>query len=494
MPGRNNINQLNSNKGRLSIKAVLKGTAFLLCIAISLGVISITSSQFTYCEALDTAHGIFNDTPIDAYYYDSICDLYFNGLIAGYSSTTFGPNDNISKTQLLTILDRILRFTDDSTYNSEQTDQPWDYTISEWAVANGIETADTIQANVTRFDMARYLVELFDIPTSDVEGSVFVDTSDIYANELYQLGVTAGVPSEVGLLYNGDSPITRAQACVMIDRLLEKPIASKYVDELTDSRYTRQELTPMPDTLETEDDFAQVWRHMIDHSLNKYTLSLDGMVFQTYDEMMDFAIMAKRSINDMLDCSPEYQGYIKSYSVSVAYTLGIDFTYGNVSLTFILENHNDLTAYGLSTRIETSREEMIGQIIQMYNTGILDNTMTVKEKAWEVVKFTVENIDYDYSYTYRTAYDALDKDIAVCQGYASVCGYMLQLLGIDAVTENGETATGSHEWIKVSTEDGTFYIDPTWVDTGISGVYDTKWFWATKESLENDANWRIFPE
>lgn len=470
-----------------------KRLRLLSIIAVLSVIISTTSFTALAYEETSTKYSesIFLDTDPKAYYYSSICDMYFKGLIAGYSSDSFGPLDNITKTQVLTILNRMCQFTSTDNCNIQ-----WDYDVSAWAIKNGLEDSISIKQDATRYDVARYITYVCEIPT-DIVGStmkVFIDTDDVRVNTLYNLGVIAGIQTDDGLIYNGDANITRGDACVILDRMLY----TAYVDidkaGITDSRVNYDDsLTDLPSKYEAIGDFKQVWEYMFDNYIYSLKIELGDKVFKTYDEMYKFAIAARDAITDAFNSKPMYQGYFSQYSVSVEYNQNKSGECLDVRLTFKLNTKNGNSQ--TTSQIKEAKESVKNELNWLYNSKKIVISMSEKDRALEITKLVSDMIEYDYVNGYRTAYESLKTGSGVCQSYAAICAYMLQLDGMDAVTVIGNSRDGLHEWVGVETSEGNMvYIDPTWFDTGKNGSYNTKWFWVTQEYMETAENWRVFPE
>jgi len=58
-----------------------------------------------------TGKDVFNDVPKDAWYYDAVAITYEYNLIAGYGSGQFGPNDNLTREQAMTMIARAMKIT-----------------------------------------------------------------------------------------------------------------------------------------------------------------------------------------------------------------------------------------------------------------------------------------------------------------------------------------------------------------------------------------------
>ena len=91
-----NVARVNSNG---KITAVRAGSALITA--------TTANGLMATCEIKVIDKFGFKDVPAGAWYYNSVKEAYNRGIIGGYNSTTFGPNDKITRGQLVTILWRL---------------------------------------------------------------------------------------------------------------------------------------------------------------------------------------------------------------------------------------------------------------------------------------------------------------------------------------------------------------------------------------------------
>ena len=94
-------------KGVIIIK---KRKVFIIAILLLLlvgfgekGTISTEVKKYSSQNSVDN----FTDVSKKQWYYETISEAYSRGLIAGYNPTRFGPNDKITRGQLVTIIYRM---------------------------------------------------------------------------------------------------------------------------------------------------------------------------------------------------------------------------------------------------------------------------------------------------------------------------------------------------------------------------------------------------
>ena len=88
----------------------------------------------------------FRDVPGGQWYTDAIRWATANGIVNGYSDTAFGPNDNVSREQLATILYRYARYkgvvpgagADLSGFTDAEAVSDWAEDALRWTVSKGI--------------------------------------------------------------------------------------------------------------------------------------------------------------------------------------------------------------------------------------------------------------------------------------------------------------------------------------------------------------------
>jgi uncharacterized protein YjdB len=110
---------------------------------------------------------------------------------------------------------------------------------------------------------------------------------------------------------------------------------------------------------------------------------------------------------------------------------------------------------------------------------------SVYEKIKAIHDYVLKVVDYDFTYSRYTAYDALYRRSAVCQGYALLMYKMLMDAGIPARFIYGEAVTGGqrgpHAWNIVKIGKYWYNLDATWDDS-----YDTaKYFLKSNASFSD---------
>lgn len=152
-----------------------------------------------------------------------------SGITTGCTPTTFCPESPVTREQMATFLDRGLELDPTSTdFFTDDETSPHEGAINRVAAA-GITTGCASgrycpKANVTREQMASFLVRAFALPADDIDWFADDDRSIHQGaiNRLASSGITGGCG---GGRYCPGSPITRAQMAAFLHRALDAPLA-----------------------------------------------------------------------------------------------------------------------------------------------------------------------------------------------------------------------------------------------------------------------------
>jgi len=115
----------------------------------------------------------------------------------------------------------------------------------------------------------------------------------------------------------------------------------------------------------------------------------------------------------------------------------------------------------LATREE---EETVERQVARILSKILTPGMNEHEKTRAVHDYIVANVAYDLNYREHSAYAALVKNRAVCQGYALLLYKMLNKAGVETRLISGKAGGENHLWNLVKLGGNWYHIDATWND------------------------------
>lgn len=180
-------------------------------------------------SALQKSSPHFDDVPSSYWAYDAIMEAAEAGIVFGFGDGTFQPNSPVTYAQFSALLGRAfypseLDFSDyDSWY------EPYTIVLSEHNVLLNLES-DKLDNSLSIFDMAQLLYNVL------VDYCIFSPSDPPFISSLDNLHLLDNIPSEyhsairtiysLGLLDDffdlfstGDIRISRAQACIVINRL-----------------------------------------------------------------------------------------------------------------------------------------------------------------------------------------------------------------------------------------------------------------------------------
>lgn len=185
--------------------------------------------QTNSTSALQKSSPHFDDVPSSYWAYDAIMEAAEAGIVFGFGDGTFQPNSPVTYAQFSALLGRAfypseLDFSDyDSWY------EPYTIVLSEHNVLLNLES-DKLDNSLSIFDMAQLLYNVL------VDYCIFSPSDPPFISSLDNLHLLDNIPSEyhsairtiysLGLLDDffdlfstGDIRISRAQACIVINRL-----------------------------------------------------------------------------------------------------------------------------------------------------------------------------------------------------------------------------------------------------------------------------------
>jgi len=191
--------------------------------------ISSSSRGGNFASALQKSSPHFDDVPSSYWAYDAIMEAAEAGIVFGFGDGTFQPNSPVTYAQFSAFLGRAfypseLDFSDyDSWY------EPYTIVLSEHNVLLNLES-DKLDNSLSIFDMAQLLYNVL------VDYCIFSPSDPPFISSLDNLHLLDNIPSEyhsairtiysLGLLDDffdlfstGDIRISRAQACIVINRL-----------------------------------------------------------------------------------------------------------------------------------------------------------------------------------------------------------------------------------------------------------------------------------
>lgn len=451
-------------------------------------------------EPIRAYDGHFTDVKKGDWFYDSVASLYELGLAEGQSATAFGSYSSVSLAEVAAFAARI-RSTYDfgsaefgpSLFGGADWYSPYVAYLQHHEVI-GDEYEGQYRRPATRAETACILVQT--LPLEELgqlnydavdygytSGQYITDVPVTHPNvleilTLYVAGVVTGSDSSGSFL--PDSEITRAELAAMLTRVVypEKRVPLGWDDP---APYEPGPIRPDPEpavsaiTSYPELVFEQ-GQYIPSHSVDDDQAILSNVRWlfrngQTELKLnLDSYATRPAVINRLLDsyitASQLYieQGYT---SVSCQYD-----RQGNMTLTFSNPNGGDRDA-ALKKAIELHD--------RFHADGTITDGMTEIEIARVYAKYLCDTCVYDYSSqrVSHTAYGALLKGSAVCEGYTAAYNILLKLEGINASTAQ----TTNHIWTTATLDDIFYHIDVTWCDQAYG--FESLYFCMTPEFSMN---------
>ncbi len=212
-----------------------------------------------------------------------------------------------------------------------------------------------------------------------------------------------------------------------------------------------------------------------------------GETLGTYDEMVDYIRNNMRERNTNVTFT--YMGSFGNLAAKELVSKAIEDAYSDDDNALPYEGdyiYYSFSGYSFSLSISGNRftaditfryhttsgqeqevTERVNSLLASWDTSSMSDMQKVKL----VHDYIVTNVEYDYSYSKYSAYNALIEGSSVCQGYALLTYRMLRGLGLQTRIISGLGNSDRHAWNIVKIGNKYYNIDCTW-DSNWS-EYDT---------------------
>lgn len=225
--------KVGTNGPTYTIKAVNipddNGTAYYCVVSNKAGEVTSDKAKLTVSEL--GAMTAFSDVPEGAYYTDAVAWAVEKGVTSGTSSTTFSPNADCTRAQIVTFLWRAAGSPAPKSKESSFADVAADAYYSDavrWAVENGITSgtsATTFSPNAT-CTRAQTVTFLWRSQKSPADGAAnsFTDVADgTYYTDAVKWAVKNGITSGTSATtFSPNADCSRAQIVTFLYRCLGK--------------------------------------------------------------------------------------------------------------------------------------------------------------------------------------------------------------------------------------------------------------------------------
>lgn len=131
--------------------------------------------------------------------------------------------------------------------------------------------------------------------------------------------------------------------------------------------------------------------------------------------------------------------------------------------------HYDFT-YNMKYKTTLAQEKAFNKKLNKTVKSLKLSKKSQYNKVKTIYKWITKNVKYDYKsngYKKYTAYAALNKKKAVCQGYSTLFYRMCKAAGVDTRIITGSSLGQSHAWNIVKLGSKYYNVDSTW-DAGTS--------------------------
>lgn len=219
---------------------------------------------------------------------------------------------------------------------------------------------------------------------------------------------------------------------------------------------------------ETEEEAAAELREHMTQREEKVTIGLKGRVDQEGLEKTIGRLMKKAMDHTGSPDEGDYLAFQYASYKGYAHT-----TLAGLSPAMEIE-------YTLDYYDNAGQEAEVNEKVREIIAGLELDGKTDFEKIAAIHDYICDNVEYEVSEkggeSVRSAYGALIKGHAVCQGYSVSLYRLLLEAGIDnriiyGQGLAGDGSTGLHSWNIIELNDEYYYIDVTWDDVGHNYKY-----------------------
>ena len=151
---------------------------------------------------------------------------------------------------------------------------------------------------------------------------------------------------------------------------------------------------------------------------------------------------------------------------------------GTIRVQYSYDSEKTICEFTQSYYTTAQQEAFVDSTVESVLISLDMDTMNPYEKIKAAHDYIVSNVEYDYSLTKYSAYDALYSGETVCNGYALLTYKMLIEAGVLVKIVTGMATSGgsseNHAWNVVKIGPWWYNLDVTWDDTGRTMDYFLK--------------------
>lgn len=403
----------------------------------------------------------FTDVFETDYFYEAVQEMSEKGYVKGYGDGRFGPRNNITIAESLTLLFRLAGIEVEPVVEGEI----WYANVITLAKTMGVikEGVDP-NKSATRLEIAKFIIKIYQLDTAEVTvKDVFLDTNLAAANTMYQYGIFEGAPVSEGVVFMPYSYITRGDLSLVLYRLNDK-ISSPHRGTIQVGNYN---VNINPTSFE---DYMIIMKALGESGKLSisipYTMDLGNVSY--YLKIRSSAIEA---FEQSFSKYPEYFSFTPSLSLKRIVNTS---TSGIIVLTLSNAEIDDDTVLMMRESFDSKCDSIIDEL-KLF--GVINENTSIEDKVRFIYEFVVLHCNFDLNYGVNsyTGYGAAVENLAVCQGYTAMFNKLCRLVNVDVVGVSGYIIETNepHVWSKIynSDIDSYFYCDVTFGDPVLYGSY-----------------------
>lgn len=242
------------------------------------------------------------------------------------------------------------------------------------------------------------------------------------------------------------------------------------------------------------------YRRQADGGTATYTFWITQDSLLEVEPVKDTKEAYRKALTALRDCDYTTRFYSDPSCYAIFYLMLQQHPEYNYN-TVVWKNKNGTYGYRRSSELTEAEQDAkmraADRKAEEFVKSRLNTGMTTAQKLQAIHDYLVGRCSYDqglkegngYEDSY-TAYGALVKKKAVCQGYTGAFNLIAQKAGIASIAVCGKAGGENHSWNFVKAGRSGVYIDCTWDDTlqrGNGICYD--YFYVSKSVIARDHVW-----
>lgn len=442
----------------------------------------------------------FTDLSTSDENFENIYYIYANGWAQG-SQNQINPNNNITKAEIVKILDLYKGYKP-----KDKPSNPWYKEYMDAGVKlEIIKSANNPTNNVTRYEAAMYIYDLFNIDSINCEkiiDSPYADIDDEKLSKLFSLEIINYYDSE-SLNFQKDTLATRADVFNMLAQadknkdvfyyLLNPSYAQYQENKYSNSKHMLDIPTDYNESIDNPEDDFSTFMYFVLNEKTQINLNITkNYTGDAYSRINDFA----RSFYNATVLYPDYVNMFNNIGYEMTFNgEGENQAYGTLTLT-PLNSWTVERAYAERARLLDGAYQIVETL---YEQGVLTKNMSETQRAYILADYVVNNNTYDFEISETSHYGSrsfVDGKI-VCDGYASLLNALLRMDNIESYGCIGAVNDSGHMWNIANLDghwrmmDATFMDAHKFTETGnaIFVQYDQYFNKKPQDLIDMDAKW-----